>query len=80
LKRLRSPPAKRLELGANGFAGSDALGARQVVTLGVAAKEAIAGAAEALPDRIRPASFHGPDCLPLGLQPLDLGRGGLPLG
>ena len=56
------------------FARGDALVAGDVVALGVAREEAIAGAAEALPDRIGPRLLHRSDRLPLGLQPSQLRR------
>ena len=44
------------------------------------ARRSVAGAAEPLPDRLRAALLHRADRLPLGLQPLDLGGGGVPVG
>ena len=64
--RLRG--GERFELGADRFARRDALGARDVVTLRVAREEAIARAAEPLPDRFGPALLDRTDRLPLGLQ------------
>ena len=71
---------ERLELGADRLARRDALGARDVVALRVAREKASHARAEPLPDRLRPALLHRPDRLPLGLQPLDLGRRGVPVG
>src|SRR5262249_12605615 len=64
-RRRRS---KRFELGADGLARGDALGARHVVAVRVAGEELVAAGAESLPDRIRPALLHRSDGLPLGLQ------------
>ena len=71
---------ERFELGADRLARGDALGARDVVTLRVAHEEAIARAAEALPDRFGPALLDRADRLPLGLELSDLGGGLLPVG
>src|SRR5207244_8706622 len=61
------------ELGANRFARGRALAARDLVPLGESHEEAIAGPAEALPDRLRSALLDRTDRLPLGLEALDLG-------
>ena len=75
-----SAAARGLELGADRFARGDPFGARDVVTLRVAREEAIARAAEPLPDRLRPALLDRTDRLPLGLEPSDLGGGLVPVG
>src|SRR5262249_32507591 len=71
---------ERLQLADDCLARRDPLAARDVVPLRIARKEIVAGAAEPLPQRFGAALLHRTDGLPLGLQLLDLGGGGVPVG
>ena len=70
---------QRLELGADRLARRDPLRPCDVVAAGIAREEPIAGAAEALPDRLGPALLDRADRLPLGLQAPELRRRVVPV-
>ena len=80
--RRASPSAgsERLELRADPLARLLRGLPRVLVAVLVAVEEVVAGGAEPLPHRLGPALLDRPDRAPLGLQPLELGGGRLPVG
>ena len=70
----------RLELADDRLARAGLLLQFELIAVLVAVEEPIAGGAEAVPDGFGLRLAHRPDRLPLGLQPLDLRRGVLPVG